>query len=173
MKICRAILAFKLLLVLVLVAPSVAYAYLQDEIQVYDDEINAKGEYSLELHLNTTPRGNQQQGYPGEIVNNNNTRVTPELAYGLGHDLEAGFYLSYSNNNNSFNYAGVKARLKWLPYQEEKGHPFFAGVNFEVSKAFLDAFCVEPRKCVGPRGPRGVQGEAGQAPSEPQVRRRR
>jgi len=34
-----------------------AQAALQDEIQVYDDEINAKGEYSLELHLNTTPNG--------------------------------------------------------------------------------------------------------------------
>lgn len=109
------------------------FAYLQDEIQVYDDEINKKGEYSLELHLNSTPRGVQTQGYPGEIVNNSNTRVTPELAYGLGNDLEAGFYISYVNNNNAFNYAGVKARLKWLPYQEEKGDPFFAGVNFELS----------------------------------------
>jgi len=133
MKIYRTILAFAVLVAFTLAVPSIAYAYLQDEIQVYDDEINAKGEYSLELHLNTTPRGNQQQNYPGEIVNNNNTRVTPELAYGLGHDLEAGFYLSYSNNDNSFNYAGVKARLKWLPYQEEKGDSFFAGVNFEVA----------------------------------------
>ena len=116
-----------------LMLSGVANAYLQDEIQVYDDEINARGEYSLEVHVNTTPRGNQQQSYPSEVVNNNNTRITPELAYGLGHDLEAGFYISYSNNNNAFNYAGVKARLKWLPYQEEKGHLFFAGVNFEVS----------------------------------------
>ena len=113
--------------------PLSCFAYLQDEIQVCDDEINKQGEYSLELHLNTTPRGNQQQGYSGEVVNNNNTRVTPELAYGLGHDLEAGFYVSYSNNNNSFNYAGTKARLKWLPYQEEKGDLFFAGVNVEIS----------------------------------------
>lgn len=133
MNIRQSVLVLQLVFSAVLVAPSIAYAYLQDEIQVYDDEINAKGEYSLELHLNTTPRGSQQQSYPGEVVNNNNTRVTPELAYGLGHDLEAGFYLSYSNNNNSFNYAGVKARLKWLPYQEEKGDPFFAGVNFEVA----------------------------------------
>jgi len=121
MKCCISQSLILLLLLSGLIFSNTANAYLQDEIQVYDDEINAKGEYSLELHLNTTPRGNQQQGYPGEVVNNNNTRVTPELAYGLGHDLEAGFYLSYSNNNNSFNYAGVKARLKWLPYQEEKG----------------------------------------------------
>ncbi len=129
---CRALIP-QLIVALMLALPSIANAYLQDEIQVYDNEINAKGEYSLELHVNTTPRGNQQQSYPGEIVNNNNTRVTPELAYGLGHDLEAGFYLSYSNNSNSFNYAGIKARLKWLPYREEKGDPFFAGVNFEVA----------------------------------------
>jgi hypothetical protein len=84
MKIRRAILALTMLSAFALVVPTIAYAYLQDEIQVYDDEINAKGEYSLELHLNTTPRGNQQQNYPGEVVNNNNTRVTPELACGLG-----------------------------------------------------------------------------------------
>ena len=60
MKIYRTILAFAVLAAFTLAAPSIAYAYLQDEIQVYDDEINAKGEYSLELHLNTTPRGNQQ-----------------------------------------------------------------------------------------------------------------
>jgi len=133
MNIPRYALILQLIVALMLALPSIANAYLQDEIQVYDNEINEKGEYSLELHVNTTPRGNQKQSYPGEVVNNNNTRVTPELAYGLGHDLEAGFYLSYSNNNNSFYYAGVKARIKWLPYQEEKGDPFFAGVNFEVA----------------------------------------
>jgi hypothetical protein len=41
--------------------------------------------------------------------------------------------LTYVNNNNSFNYAGIKARLKWLTYEDEKGDSFFAGVNFEVS----------------------------------------
>ena len=86
-----------LLLVSFTAIPSVSMAVLQDEIQVYDDEINAKGESSLELHINSTPRGVQTQSYPGEVMNNNGVRVTPEFAYGLGHNLEAGLYISYVN----------------------------------------------------------------------------
>ena len=120
-------------LALMLGSSTYSYAVLQDEIQVYDDEINAKGEPSLELHVNNTPRGVQTTTYPGEVVNNNNTRITPEFAYGLGHDLEAGFYINTVANNSSWNYAGAKLRLKWLPYSEEKGDPVFAGLNIELS----------------------------------------
>jgi hypothetical protein len=115
------------------VLPTAAMAVLQDEIQVYDDEINAKGEQSLELHLNNTPRGVQTPSYPGEVMNNSNTRITPEYAYGLGHDLEAGLYINSVVNNSTWNYAGAKVRLKWLPYTEEKGDPVFAGLNVEIS----------------------------------------
>ena len=128
----------RLLLRLILIAflvviPSISQAVLQDEIQVYDDEINAKGEQSLELHLNNTPRGVQTPSDPGEVMNNNNTRITPEYAYGLGHDLEAGLYINSVVNNSTWNYAGAKVRMKWLPYNEEKGDPVFAGVNIELS----------------------------------------
>jgi hypothetical protein len=58
----------RLFLLIPLLVSGTANAYLQDEIQVYDDEVNARSEYSLELHLNTTPRGNQQQGYPGKFL---------------------------------------------------------------------------------------------------------
>ncbi|MBU3620823.1 hypothetical protein [Polynucleobacter sp. CS-Odin-A6] len=113
--------------------PVLGHAVLQDEIQVYDDAINAKGEASLEVHLNSTPRGVQTPSYPGEVMNNNGVRVTPELAYGLGNNLEAGLYISYANHDNKFQYAATKVRLKWLPYQEEHGDALFAGVNFEVA----------------------------------------
>ncbi len=113
--------------------PFIAHAVLQDEIQVYDDEINAKGESSLELHVNSTPRGIQTPGYPGEVMNNNGVRVTPEFAYGLGHDLEAGLYISYVNYDNKFQYAATKLRMKWLPMQEDKGDSFFAGANLELA----------------------------------------
>jgi hypothetical protein len=123
------LIAFSLLLAM----PMTAKAVLQDEIQVYDDEINAKGEQSLELHLNNTPRGVQTPSYPGEVMNNSNTRITPEYAYGLGHDLEAGLYINSVVNNSTWNYAGAKVRLKWLPFSEEKGDPVFGGVNVEIS----------------------------------------
>ena len=109
-----------------------SHAVLQDEIQVYDDEINDKGEYSLELHVNTTPNGIKTPGYRGEVMNAGNTRLTPELAYGLGHGLEAGLYLNTVFNGGNWEYAGYKARLKWLPILEKDGYDFFAGVNLEV-----------------------------------------
>ena len=122
-----------LLMASLVLAPSISRAVLQDEIQVYDDEINSKGEQSLELHVNNTPRGVITPSYPGEVMNNSNTRITPEYAYGLGHDLEAGLYVNTVVNNSTWNYAGAKVRLKWLPYQEEQGDPIFAGVNIELS----------------------------------------
>jgi hypothetical protein len=117
---------------LILLAPA-SHAVLQDEIQVYDDEINDKGEFSLELHLNTTPNGIQTGSYAGEVMNHGNTRLTPELAYGLGHGLEAGLYINTVFNAGNWEYAGYKARLKWLPILEKDGYDFFAGVNLEFS----------------------------------------
>ena len=38
-------------------APDPAASAQQDEIQVYADDINKRGEFGLEWHLNTTPRG--------------------------------------------------------------------------------------------------------------------
>ncbi len=121
-----------LLAVALLCTPFVSRAVLQDEIQVYDDAINAKGEYSLELHLNTTPNGLKTGNYNGEVLTNGNTRITPEFAYGLGNGLELGLYVNTVVNNGRWDYAGYKARLKWLPILEKDGYPFFAGVNFEV-----------------------------------------
>ena len=115
-----------------LVTSVAARAALQDEIQVYDDAINAKGEYSLELHLNTTPNGLKTGNYNGEVLTNGNTRITPEFAYGLGNGLELGLYVNTVVNNGRWDYAGYKARLKWLPILEKDGYPFFAGVNLEV-----------------------------------------
>jgi len=142
-----------LLLALSTALPIVAQCALQDEIQVYDDEINAKGEYSLELHFNTTPDGVSTRDYPGQVVNAGNTRLTPEFAYGLGHDLEAGLYLNTVFNNGQWNYAGYKVRMKWLPILEKYGYDFFAGVNVELSDTLYQyeqsRFGVETRFMLG------------------------
>ena len=121
-----------LLVAALLCAPFASQAALQDEIQVYDDAINAKGEYSLELHLNTTPNGLKTGNYSGEVLTNGNTRITPEFAYGLGNGFELGLYVNTVVNNGRWDYAGYKGRLKWLPFLEKDGYPFFAGVNVEV-----------------------------------------
>lgn len=41
---------------------------MQDENQVYDDGINAPGEFGLELHVNTMPSGNGASSYAGEVT---------------------------------------------------------------------------------------------------------
>jgi len=111
-----------------------AHAALQDEIQVYTDDINKRGEFGLEMHVNTTPNGLSAPAYPGEVTNRHGLRITPEFSYGISDDFEAGLYLPSSYNNGSWSLAGYKLRLKWLPLKpdEIKGG-FFAGANGELS----------------------------------------
>jgi hypothetical protein len=112
-----------------------ARAELQDEIQVYDDAINAPHETGLELHVNTTPRGRATPDYPGEVPPQHALRLTPEFSYGLTHDIELGLYLPMLfNPQGHFDLAGLKLRLKWLPLQTSDGRGPFAGVNIELSR---------------------------------------
>ena len=111
-----------------------AKAALPDEIQVYTDDINAPGEAGLELHVNTTPRGNATPGWPGEATTRHGLRITPEFSYGLSRDFEAGLYLPLSMNGGNWTAAGYKLRLKWLPIRgDEKSGGWFAGANGELS----------------------------------------
>jgi hypothetical protein len=111
-----------------------AWADLEDEIQVYADDINAPGQFHLELHLNTTLSGRGTPEYPGELTPVHAIRLTPEFSYGLTEDLEAGLYIPTERAQGGSVYvAGAKLRLKWLPIQPHDGKGFFAGLNFELS----------------------------------------
>ena len=122
-----------------LLLPSAAHAALPDEIQVYTDAINQPGESGMELHVKTTPKGQNRADYPGEVTTHHGLRVTPEFSYGLTPTLEAGLYLPSSFNAGNWTLAGIKARIKWLPLQPQKSSATgaatgpFAGVNLEVS----------------------------------------
>jgi hypothetical protein len=112
-----------------------ARADLQDEIQVYDDAINERGEFGLELHINATPSGRGSSDYPGEVPPGHAWRVTPEFSYGLSREVELGLYLpTLRDAQGHFDVAGLKLRLKWLPVQPADGEGAFAGVNFELSR---------------------------------------
>jgi hypothetical protein len=113
-----------------------ARAELSDEIQVYTDDINAPGEFGLELHLNATPRGRRTPNYPGEVVPDRGVRLTPEFSWGLSHDWEAGLYLPASRDaSGNTQLAGAKLRLKWLPVRAQEGATgWFAGANGELSR---------------------------------------
>ncbi len=111
-----------------------AWATLQDEIQVYDDSINKKGEWGLELHFNATPSGVATQEYPGEVINAHGLRGTPEISYGLTDTLEAGLYLPVVHGaDGATEFAGPRVRLKWIPQQAPATGGMFYGFNVEVS----------------------------------------
>ena len=122
------------LLLIVQAAPA-ARAALTDEIQVYTDEINKPGEFGLELHVNTTPRGRSTPDYPGEVPPAHGIRFTPEFSWGLTRTLEAGLYLPYvRDSQGTTHFSGPKLRLKWLPLQPgEDGTGWFGGINAEYA----------------------------------------
>jgi hypothetical protein len=106
-----------------------------DEIQVYTDDLDKAGESSLELHVNTTPRGRKTPDYDGELPPYHGWRVTPEFSWGLGHDFDWGLYLpSASDDHGNWYLGGAKLRLKWLPVRPaEGGSGWYFGINNELS----------------------------------------
>lgn len=127
---------YRLASALAALVPALACAALSDEIQVYDDDINAPGEFGLELHVNTTPKGRGIPDYPGEVVPNHGLRMTPEFSYGLTRTWEAGLYVPTSfDPEGRGSLAGAKLRLKWLPLHGDDGAPgWYAGANLELSR---------------------------------------
>ena len=120
-------------LLCLLVGP-LARAELQDEIQVYDDVINAPGEVGLELHANTTLRGREGDVRPPGVPGLHALRLTPEFSLGWTRTLELGAYLPTVTDADGPRVAGIKLRLKYLPLQTEDGVGGFAGVNIELSR---------------------------------------
>ena len=109
---------------------------INDEIQVYTDDINKPGEFGLELHMNTTPAGRSTPDYPGDSIPRHGFRLTPEFSYGLTSDFEAGLYLpTVRDADGSFSASGLKLRLKWLPVKPAEDNPgWYAGINWEVAR---------------------------------------
>ncbi len=135
-----------------------ARAAMIDEIQVYTDDINKPGDFGLELHVNTTPKGRSTPDFPNEITPRHGLRFTPEFSYGLTRDLEAGVYLPYARDAlGTTHFAGPKLRLKWLPLQtNEDGQGWFMGANVEYSRVAPEfeqsRYSLELRPILGYRG---------------------
>ena len=114
-------------------APPV-HAALPDEIQVYTGDINAPGEFGLELHLNTTPSGIAEPSYPKEVTTPHGWRATAEFSYGLTPSVELGLYVPTSlTRDNTYYVTGPKLRVKWMPVRPEDGVGQFAGLNVELA----------------------------------------
>jgi hypothetical protein len=112
-----------------------AHAELQDEIQVYVDDINDPGKFNLELHVNHTGQGRSVPDYPDEVTPDHGTRITAEFSYGISKTLEAGLYIPTNiESGGTLAVAGAKLRLKWLPIQPDTHGGWFAGENIELSR---------------------------------------
>jgi hypothetical protein len=105
-----------------------------DEIQVYDAEITAPGQFNLTWHNNFTPSGRKQAGYPGGVVPEHTLNGVPEWAYGVTDWLEVGTYLpvySYTSDRRWL-FDGLKLRALFVaPHAHDR--TVFYGLNFELS----------------------------------------
>jgi len=67
-------------------------ALADDEIQIYNAQIAAVGQWTIEQHLNYTIDGRKQPDFPVGLVPNHALNGTPEFAYGITDWWEVGFY---------------------------------------------------------------------------------
>ena len=103
-----------------------------DEIQVYNAEIAAIGQWTYEQHLNYAGIGQTVPEVPGGFHSNRALQGTPEFAYGLTEWWEAGFYLPFAVNGDSqFLSDGAKIRSLFVVPDAAK-RSFFYGVNLEL-----------------------------------------
>jgi hypothetical protein len=105
-----------------------------EEIQVYMDELNARGEVGLDVHVNNVLRGDGATDYPGAQSSLHRTRITPEFSLGLGSGFELGAYLPLATlgPDATPRVDGWKMRLKWLAPRKEEG--FYWGANWELGR---------------------------------------
>jgi len=102
-----------------------------DEIQVYNDDINAPGESSLELHVNYSGRGIREPQYPGYLPPHHVLQTTAELSYGWSKNWEIGLYIPFALAPGGNLYEnGLRGRVKYIAPQAEGNH-FFWGLNLE------------------------------------------
>jgi hypothetical protein len=108
-------------------------AFADDEIQVYNAQIAAVGQWTFQQHLNYTFNGRRQPDFSGGLVPNHALNGTPEFAYGVTDWWEVGFYVPFAvSGSGAFLSNGAKIRsLFVLPHAAERN--FFYGVNLELS----------------------------------------
>ncbi len=104
-----------------------------DEIQVYNAEIAAPGQFTLQQHLNYVWSGSTVPDFPGGFASNRTLNGTPELAYGVTDWYELGLYVPFAiDSTGTFLPGGVKVRHLFVsPHAEDR--KFFYGLNVELS----------------------------------------
>lgn len=84
-----------------------------DEIVVFTDDFEKKGEVGYELHLNYAARSRKTPDYPGEQAPHRVFRVMPEVVWGLSDKWNLGVHvpMSYDFKTRSATVDGLKLRL--------------------------------------------------------------
>ena len=105
-----------------------------EEIQVYMDEMDAPGQFGLDLHTNYVLAGDNIPAYPGAVPPYHLFRLTPEFSYGLTPSFELGAYLLTSAGPDSGTaFDGEKIRLKFIA-PKKADQAYFWGANLELGK---------------------------------------
>lgn len=126
--------------VVVAMLPSTVAWAADEEIQVYMDEMSARGAFGLDVHLNYVPVGRGADvDYAGQMASQGRWRITPEFAYGLTPNLELGAYLPLAtvDRHGRVEAGGVKGRIKFIA-PRAADDPFFWGLNFELGRVRRD-----------------------------------
>src|SRR5258708_5173125 len=112
--------------------PALAADQVHDEIQVYNAEIAAVGQWTYQQHLDYVPVGQTQPEVPAGFSSNRGLQGTPEFAYGIADWWEAGFYLPFAvTGSGQLLSDGAKFRSLFVVPDAAK-RSFFYGVNFEL-----------------------------------------
>jgi hypothetical protein len=108
-------------------------AHAVDEIQVYNAEIAAPGQFTLQQHLNYVWKGSTEPDFPNGFASNRTLNGTPELAYGVTDWFELGLYAPFAiDSSGTFLPGGAKVRTLFVsPHAEER--KVFYGLNVELS----------------------------------------
>jgi hypothetical protein len=125
-----------------------------DEIQVYNANIAAPGQFTIQQHLNYIGQGLKDPPFPGGLVSNGSFNGTPEFAYGVTDWWEVGLYLPFAIQNQQFLSDSFKLRTLFVsPHAEQRS--LFYGINFELSnstpKFSQTRFGLEIRPIIGVR----------------------
>ncbi len=106
-----------------------------EEIQVYMDEMNERGQFGLDLYTNFVATGRPLDDYAGERQSLHTTRITPEFSYGLTSHLELGLYLPLATigGGGRPRAEGIKFRAKYM-VSRPKEAKWFYGANFEIGR---------------------------------------
>jgi len=106
-----------------------------EEIQVYMNEMDAPGDFGLDLHNNYVLSGSPLLDYPGAQASLHRYRLTPEFSYGLTPAIDLGAYLPLLTlaNDGKLSAEGIKFRIKYIAAKSFAPDTWW-GLNLEVGK---------------------------------------